>query len=72
MQGPIATALGGADLSWLAGALVAGGWYALSGRRRASTPPGPLRREPSTGQGRTTVPDRALERALEGSADDPT
>ncbi|PYI69016.1 cytosine permease [Arthrobacter livingstonensis] len=33
MQGPIATAMGGIDLSWLAGGLVAAGVYAILGPR---------------------------------------
>ncbi|MEV4257326.1 cytosine permease [Spirillospora sp. NPDC049652] len=36
LQGPAAGALGGIDLSWLAGALVAGGLYLLLSRRRAA------------------------------------
>ena len=33
MQGPIATAMNGTDLSWLAGAVVAGGLYYVAGRK---------------------------------------
>ncbi|WP_232667693.1 purine-cytosine permease family protein [Pseudonocardia sp. TRM90224] len=35
MQGPVATAMGGTDLSWLSGSLVAGGLYFLLTRQQA-------------------------------------
>jgi hypothetical protein len=38
MQGPLATALGNTDFSWLSGSVVAGGLYFLLARRtRAQT-----------------------------------
>ncbi|MEJ3653352.1 cytosine permease [Actinomycetes bacterium KLBMP 9759] len=43
MQGPVATAMGGTDLSWLSGSLVAGGLYVLVTRRaRRHWTPTPL------------------------------
>ena len=41
LQGPISTALGGLDLSWLAGALVSAGLYLATARRPARVPSGP-------------------------------
>ena len=38
LQGPVARAMDGVDLSWLAGAVTAGGTYALLTARRRSTP----------------------------------
>ena len=37
-EGPAASALSGADISWLAGFLVAGGLYCLVTPRQADTP----------------------------------
>ena len=54
LQGPISTALGGLDLSWLAGALVSAGTYLVLGRRTTpattGTPARAARPEPAPTQ----------------------
>jgi cytosine/uracil/thiamine/allantoin permease len=44
LQGPVATAIGGVDLSWLGGAVVAGVAYLALERRRRTGPARPARR----------------------------